>query len=165
MSGGRLLLTLATIGGAVAGGVAAYHHLRQSGSVAAYCKVFYGDGQQLRSEYQVNSGQPLQELADMLSAPAQLVSFFGKLDAVAPPSIEPDVGQLQQALQQESSGEGGDLSDPLAGLASGLVDGLASEPAYSVVNSWTEQSYAPAPASFRLIPTPRRSHSLDIHRQ
>lgn len=106
-------------------------------SVAAYCQVFYGQGSQLRQQWSGNnqSGDLVGELGTLFGAPQQLANFFGRLDAVAPDDIEPDVHQLQQAAQQAADNlKSGNVIQSLLG---GLTSGLGSQGAETRVNQWT----------------------------
>lgn len=70
--------------------------------------------------------------------PVQLANFFGKLAAVAPQSIEPDVQDLQTAFQQEANNLGNDATDPLGGMVAGITESLEYAPAWNAVNNWTQ---------------------------
>ena len=108
--------------------------------MAAYCQTFIQRGGQIRSEFSNSdvSADPLGTIADLFSVPVQLANFFGKLAAVAPQSIEPDVQDLQTAFQQEANNLGNDATDPLGGMVAGITESLEYAPAWNAVNNWTQ---------------------------
>jgi hypothetical protein len=90
---------------------------------------------------------PLAGIVALVTAPAQLADFFGKLDAVAPTSIEPEVRQIQQAFQQEVNNATKDLTNPVGGVISGLASAIETGPAWTSVNRWTESNCGPPPGT------------------
>lgn len=117
-------------------------------SAAAYCQVFYGEGSKLRATYSsADANDPLQALGTILSAPSQLASFLGQLEAVAPGTIEPAVATLQQAFQEEANEEGDAATDPIGALFGGLVAGLSSQQAAQEVTQWTFRHCGAPPGS------------------
>lgn len=118
-------------------------------SVAAYCTTFYQKGSQIRSEYlNVDASKNLLgAIADVISAPAQLADFFGDLAAVAPPSIQPQVAEIQAAFQKEVGGATGDLTNPVGGIITGIASAIETGPAWNAVNNWTEDNCGPPPGA------------------
>jgi len=120
-------------------------------SVTAYCQTFYQKGTQLRSQFQgaANnmSRNPLAGIVSLLTAPSQLATFFGELDKVAPPEIEPQVAQIQQAFQQEVDNATKDITNPVGGIISGLASAIATGPAWTQVGSWTGANCGPPPGT------------------
>jgi len=118
-------------------------------SVDAYCRTFYQQGTQFRNQFSSNgsSSGSLDGFISLLTAPSQLATFFGNLAAVAPASIQPQVTQIQQAFQQEVNDVGQDISDPAAGLLSGLASAVETGPAWNAVNNWTEANCGPPPGT------------------
>ncbi|HUY10040.1 MAG TPA: hypothetical protein VMW80_11470 [Candidatus Dormibacteraeota bacterium] len=86
-------------------------------------------------------------MGKLITAPEQLANFFDQLDKVAPSDIEPDVGTLQKAFQKESDSLAQDLTDPMAGIVSGLATGLSSVSAYEAVDKWTVDQCGPPPGT------------------
>jgi hypothetical protein len=140
---GVAIVSLAALGG---GGFWLYHHYHHDRSVSAYCNVFYGQGEALRSEYQGIGAQsdPIDDLGAIFSAPSQLANFLGQLANVAPMTIEPDVVIIQQAFAKEATQL---TSNPIAALVDGLGDGAASNDAVNQVNQWTLQNCGAPPGS------------------
>jgi hypothetical protein len=120
-----------------------------SRSVAAYCRTFYQQGTQFRSEFMNanSSSDPLSGVVDLISAPAQLANFFGDLAEVAPTSIEPQVAQIQAAFQQEVNGATSDLTNPLGGLIGAFASAIETGPAWEAVNNWTDTNCGPPPGT------------------
>ena len=120
-------------------------------SVDAYCMTFYEKGTQFRNEYLKvdanESNDPLGALVALITAPSQLADFFGDLAEVAPPSIEPQVAQIQAAFQKEVNGATGDLTNPIGGIINGLASAIETGPAWSAVNSWTDSNCGPPPGT------------------
>jgi hypothetical protein len=120
-------------------------------SVAAYCHTFYQQGTQLRNQWQgVGNNMnrdPLGALVSLVAAPSQMATLFGQLDEVAPQSIEPDVAQIQQALQQEVNNAGQDITNPIVGVIGGLASSIATAPAWTAVNHWTDTNCGPPPGT------------------
>lgn len=120
-------------------------------SVASYCQTFYQQGTQLRNGWQsaddAMSQDPLGGLITVAAVPSQLATFFGQLDSVAPQSIEPDVSQIQQALQQEVNNAGQDITNPISGLIGGLASSIETAPAWAAVNNWTDSHCGPPPGA------------------
>jgi hypothetical protein len=122
-----------------------------SRSVAGYCSYFYGEGSTLRNQWikadaNTNS-DPLTALATVFGAPRQLADFFHHLAERAPNDISDDVQTIADAFKQQADSLGDAAMNPLGGLASGLVNGLASMGAYNRVDAWTRQHCGPPPSS------------------
>lgn len=145
-AGRRALAAAAALGATV--GLAACGSNR---SVEAYCSVFYGEGQQLRSQWAAagSSEDPFAGLAAVFSAPRDLAVFFDKLDKVAPEEIEPDVAELRDAFQQQAdslgSQAGGVLDNPLGALAGSLAAGLSTAGVEQRVDDYTLKNCGPPP--------------------
>jgi hypothetical protein len=143
----KIVAALVLVGALAAGGIYLIVHNHHDRSVATYCQTFYSEGEQVQQEYQPtgNTGDPLAALGNLISAPSQLATLFAKLQAVAPSDIEPDVAQLQQALQQEANSE--DSGDLLGGLVQGIALGASTQQAENNVNAWTLKHCGPPPGS------------------
>lgn len=121
-----------------------------SRSVAAYCSYFYGEGSVLRRQFSEAENfrqDPIGALGTILESPRDLSNFFHQLSLRAPESIANDVQTLADAFAQEANQEGEDATDPLAGLASGLVNGLSAAPAEERVDAYTRAHCGPPPKS------------------
>lgn len=120
-------------------------------SVSAYCKTFYQRGTEFRSQFQgsgANGSQnPLKAIVSLITVPAQLADFFGALDKVAPPDIEPQVAQIQQAFQNEIDNATKDITNPVGGFIEGLASAIETGPAWNAVNNWTDANCGPPPGT------------------
>lgn len=120
-------------------------------SVTAYCQTFYRQGTQFRNQVQTSdnnmSQNPLGGIISLLTVPSRLATFFGQLDSVAPPSIEPQVAQIQQAFQQEVNNATKDITNPVGGLLDGLASAIETGPAWTAVNNWTDTNCGPPPGT------------------
>lgn len=142
----KIIASIIALAIVASGGYFVLRHSNGGRSASAYCSTFYGDGQKFRSEYSVNfASNPIKNIVNLISAPQQLATFFGKLAAVSPMDIEPSVVVLQHSFQREADSMGVSVLNPLAGLASGLVTGVEAVPATSAVNSWTLSHCGPPP--------------------
>ena len=68
------------------------------------------------------------------------VPIFEKLDQAAPPSIEPDVQNVLDSLKQEEQAAEQEVSNPLAGLASGLDAAMMSSASWQNLNTFIAQN-------------------------
>jgi hypothetical protein len=66
--------------------------------------------------------------------------MFQALDAAAPPDIEPDVHTVLDSLQQQEQDAGKEVTDPLAGLASGLMSGLMATSSWNDLGTYITQN-------------------------
>jgi len=103
----KIVLSVVALLFVTSGGYLAFQHFKGGRSVSAYCSTFYGDGQKIRSEYSVNfANNPVKNIVNLITAPQQLATFFGKLAAVSPMDIEPSVVVLQHSFQKEADSLG-----------------------------------------------------------
>jgi hypothetical protein len=75
-------------------------------------------------------------LGGSLSVLGELRTYFAKLDAVAPEEIAQQVTIVRKAIDDQFDAAGDAVTDPLGGLASGLVSSLTSAGQLDDVNSW-----------------------------
>lgn len=110
-------------------------------SAAAFCSVYFQQKHQYLTTYDSHSYQndPLGGLLNAIGAMSDWVPIFEKLDAVAPPSIEPDVGNIVGSLKQEQQAAGQELSNPLAALGSSLTTALMSTASWNNVDQYIQQ--------------------------
>lgn len=118
-------------------------------SVAAFCGVYHQQERQFMATYESRSYQndPLAGLLNSINAMSDLLPMFEKLDAVAPPSIEPDVSNVVDSLKQEEQAAGHEFSDPLGALGDSLVIALMSSASWNQVDKYISQHCYPAHAS------------------
>lgn len=111
-------------------------------SPAAFCQVYFQQKQQYLSTYgsRSYSNDPLGGLVTVISAMSDWVPIFEKLDAVAPPSIEPDVSNIVDSLKQEQAAAGNAVTDPFGALGSGLMAGLMSTASWDHVDQYIAQN-------------------------
>lgn len=137
----------------------------QTRSVANYCSTFYGEGEKFRqSAYDAQeSGDDLAVVSSLLGAPAQLASFFEKLEAVSPDEIQPDVAQMRDVYKKISDqvGEGAttDVYAILGQLAGGIVLGLSVRAAEQRINEYTLANCGPPPSSASTSSSPASQSS------
>jgi hypothetical protein len=113
-------------------------------SVAAVCHVWDSQGLALYNKYAQadhgiqNGGTAglFKGIVDLVAAPNDLAVLFDRMAAVAPESTAPDFNALASALHKEVDNIGQDATNPLAGIASGLVSGLAMSGSYDRVNQF-----------------------------
>lgn len=109
-------------------------------TAAEFCRVYYQQEHQYLAHYDHSSpNQPLQDLASVIGAMSDWVPIFQALDQVAPPSIEPDVHNIVDALKQEEQATGNEVSNPLGALASGLEAGFMSTASWDNVSQYIQQ--------------------------
>jgi hypothetical protein len=66
--------------------------------------------------------------------------MFEKLDAVAPPSIEPDVANIVDSLKQEQQAAAQEASNPLGAMSSGLITAMMSSASWDHVSQYIQQN-------------------------
>lgn len=109
-------------------------------TAAEFCRVYYQQEHQYLAHYGHSSpNQPLQDLANVIGAMSDWVPIFQALDQVAPPSIEPDVHNIIDALKQEEQAAGNEVSNPLGAVASGLEAGFMSTASWDNVSQYIQQ--------------------------
>jgi hypothetical protein len=114
----------------------------QPKTVAGFCQVY----QQQKSQYLAKYGTPssggdgLAALGQLVGAVSDWVPMFQALDAAAPPDIEPDVHNILDSLQQQEQAAGQEATDPLGGLASGLMSGLMATTSWDDLGSYITQN-------------------------
>jgi hypothetical protein len=120
-------------------------------SVDAYCRTFYATANQIVAQYtkvdKAIPSNPFAALGSLLNSPNVLAQFFTRLEQVAPTTIEPSVATLQRSFAKESTIEGQALSDPLAALGEGFLNGLSSMGASTQVTHWTTSHCGPPPGT------------------
>ncbi len=110
-------------------------------SAAAFCQVYNQQKRQFIATYDTRNYQndPLAGLINSINAISDLVPMFEKLDAVAPPSIEPDVSNIVDSLKQQEQAAGHEFSDPLGALGEGLTAALMSSASWNQVDKYIAQ--------------------------
>ncbi|HPB73558.1 MAG TPA: hypothetical protein PLX71_11335 [Phycicoccus sp.] len=112
----------------------------------AFCTVYHEQKDAYLSKYNAaakdieNTKDPLTQtfagLGMALGAMGDVVTIFDKLDKVAPDDIEPDVAKIRDSLQKQIDTAGNSISDPLGGLASGLMSALTTQGSWQRVNEY-----------------------------
>lgn len=110
-----------------------------SRTTAGFCKVYHQQEAQYLGKYSTPAGNTLADLVQLVSAISDWVPIFDKLDQASPPSIEPDVKNVLDSLKQQEQAVGQEASDPLGGLASGLMAGLMSTASWNNVDSFISE--------------------------
>lgn len=112
-----------------------------SRSAAAFCNVYFQQKHQYLATYASRSYQndPLGGLLNAIGAMSDWVPIFEKLDAVAPPSIEPDVANVADSLKQEQQAAGQEFSNPLGALGSSLTAALMSSASWDHLDQYVRQ--------------------------
>lgn len=110
-------------------------------SAASFCSVYFQQKRQYLSTYDSRSyrSDPLGGLFNAIGAMSDWVPMFEKLDAVAPPSIEPDVATIVDSLKQEQQAAGQEISNPLGALGSGLTTALMSSASWDHLDQYIQQ--------------------------
>ena len=114
----------------------------QPKTAAGFCQVY----EQQKSQYLAKYGTPssggdgLAALGQLVGAVSDWVPMFQALDAAAPPDIEPDVHNVLDSLQQQEQAAGQEATDPLGGLASGLMSGLMATTSWDDLGSYITQN-------------------------
>lgn len=111
-------------------------------SAASFCNVYFQQKRQYLTTYDSRnySNDPLGGLLNAIGAMSDWVPMFEKLDAVAPPDIEPDVATVVDSLKQEQQAAGQELSNPLSALGSGLTAALMSSASWDHLNQYVQQN-------------------------
>lgn len=129
-------VTAVTVAGCGGGG--------QPKTAAGFCRVY----EQQKSQYLAKYGRPangsgLAALTQLAGAVSDLVPMFEALDAAAPPGIEPDVHTILDSFKQQQQNMGQDASNPLAGLASGLMSGLKATSSWENLSAYIAKNCGP----------------------
>jgi hypothetical protein len=110
-------------------------------TTAGFCSVYHQQEQQYLAQYnRPSSSDGLADLVDLIGAVSDWVPIFEKLDQAAPQPIEPDVQNILDSLKQEEQATGQELTNPLAGLASGLEAAMMSSASWQNLNTFIEQN-------------------------
>jgi len=111
-------------------------------SAAAFCAVYFQQKHQYLSTYASHNYQndPLGGLVNAIGAVSDWVPMFEKMDAVAPPDIEPDVQNIVDSLKQQEQQAGQAVSNPLSALGSSLVTAMMSSASWDHVSQYVEQN-------------------------
>jgi hypothetical protein len=110
-------------------------------TTAGFCSVYHQQEQQYLAQYNhPSSSDGLADLVSLIGAVSDWVPIFEKLDQAAPPSIEPDVHNVLDSLKQEQQAAGQEITNPLAGLASGLEAALMSSASWQNLNTFIAQN-------------------------
>jgi len=119
-------------------------------SPEAYCRSFYSAAAPLHDKYtEVNANaksDPLMGLATILSSPGDLATVFDGMVSHAPSDIEADTVAVRESFRQLQGNLAKSASDPLGGLASSLVAGLASNGSIERVGNYL-QAHCPLNSS------------------
>lgn len=105
-------------------------------TAAGFCKVYHQQEAEYLRKYEASADSDLGDLVQLISAVSDLVPMFEKLDQAAPPSIEADVKNIVDSLRQQEQAAGQEVTDPLGGLASGLVTGMMSTASWENVGDF-----------------------------
>ena len=111
-------------------------------SAAAFCAVYFQQKHQYLSTYASHNYQndPLGGLVNAIGAMSDWVPMFEKMDAVAPPEIEPDVQNIVDSLKQQEQQAGQAVSNPLGALGSSLATAMMSSASWDHVSQYVEQN-------------------------
>ncbi len=111
-------------------------------SPEAYCRSFYSAAAPLHDKYtQANANaksDPLMGLATILSSPGDLATVFDGMVSHAPSDIEADTVAVRESFRQLQGNLAKSATDPLGGLASSLVAGLASNGSIERVGNYLQ---------------------------
>lgn len=113
-------------------------------TAAGFCKVY----EQQKSQYLAKYGQPssgggLAALGQLVGAVSDWVPMFEAMDAAAPPDIEPDVHNVVDSLKQQEQAVAQEATDPLGGLASGLMSGLMATSSWNNLSQYITRNCGP----------------------
>ena len=112
----------------------------QPKTAAGFCQVYHQQEEQYLAKYGKPANSGLADLGQLIGALSDWVPIFEALDQAAPPDIEPDVHNIVDSLKQQEQDVGQEASDPLGGLASGLIAGLMSTASWQNVTTYIEQN-------------------------
>lgn len=105
-------------------------------TAAGFCRVYHQQEEQYLAKYGRPSQTGLADLGQLIGALSDWVPIFEALDRAAPPAIEPDVHNILDSLKQEERDVGQEATDPLGGLASGLMAGMMSNASWQNVSTY-----------------------------
>lgn len=114
---------------------------RPAPTTPGFCSVYHQQEEQYLAQYgHPSTTDGLADLAGLIGAVSDWVPIFEKLDQAAPPSIEPDVQNVLDSLKQEEQAAEQEVSNPLAGLASGLDAAMMSSASWQNLNTFIAQN-------------------------
>ncbi len=115
-------------------------------SVEAFCSTYWDEKKAYVEKYDqaaedVNSAtDPLTGLVGgtvmIASSIGDVVVMFDKLEKAAPESIQPDVAAIRDSMKSQLDGLSGAGANPLAALATGLVQGLTTTGSWQRVGDY-----------------------------
>jgi cell wall assembly regulator SMI1 len=153
MAGKATVIVIAIVvisGSAIAVNTAIPHR-----STANFCKVY--SQEKAKYIHATNSDNIGAGLGAVLSIP----ELFDELDKVAPDEIEPDVANIRDSLKRARDAAGSSADNPLAGLGSSLVAGLASAQSWQNVSSFVDQNCPKTPEEKAAIKAQADKATLD----
>jgi hypothetical protein len=106
-------------------------------SVASFCKVYRAE----KERYIKQTERPVSNAGDALNAAGTILSvpeLFDRLNKVAPDDIEPDIANIRDSLRAAREQAGANAGDPLTGMASSLVAGMAAGPSWERVSKYVD---------------------------
>lgn len=111
-------------------------------SAAVFCSVYFQQKRQYLATYDSSDyrNDPLAGLLNAIGAMSDWVPMFEKLDAVAPPDIEPDVATIVDSLKKEQDAAGQEFSNPLGALGSSLTAALMSSASWNNLSQYILQN-------------------------
>lgn len=112
----------------------------QPKTAAGFCRVYHQQEEQYLAAYGKPANSGLADFIELVGALSDWVPIFEALDQAAPADIEPDVHNIVSSLQQQQQELSQNATDPLAGLASGLVTGMMSTASWDKVSAYIEQN-------------------------
>lgn len=112
----------------------------QPKTAASFCRVYQQQKSQYLAKYGTPSGTGLGDLVQLVGAMSDWVPMFQALDQAAPPAIEPDVHNILDSLQQQEKAAGQEATNPLGGLASGLMAGLMASSSWNNLSAYVQRN-------------------------
>ena len=118
-------------------------------SVEEYCSTFYLEGESFRARYRDVDARtnPAGAVIALIAAPQEVALFFGKLEKVAPPEIQPDISALQKTMQSTSDNLPNAATDPVGAMLAALITGATTAGSEARVNEYTLKNCGPPPGS------------------
>ncbi len=106
-------------------------------TAADFCQTLAQQKAKYLSTYGQASGtNPLEDLVEAISAIGQWVPIFEALQQNSPPSIEPQVANIVNALKEEQQEAGNASSNPLSAIFSSLMTGIESSGSWQQVSEY-----------------------------